>query len=189
MGRMLRPAIALHFVAIGMMAFSPPGSSASGTRSPGVSGTSPTIEVLSTDVVAPEQIAVHKGKVYVGDAARSTLTELGNPTALVTGPQPGEIAGVDFKPADSPVLAYASTDRSTGKGTVTIRRPGSSPLVARGSVYRVKPKTGRAEQVVTGLAGAVNLALAPGGKIYVAELHSGKISLATPGGRRGGRRA
>jgi hypothetical protein len=325
MGRMYRPTIALALTTAGMMLASPLAPASAGTTGSGSLGASPKVEVLTTDVVAPEQIAVHEGKVYVGDAARSTLTKLGYPTPLAVGPRPGEITGVDFKPDDF-ALAYAATDFRTGQATVTIRRRGSSPVVAdlsrfeqeknpdgrqfygahtsepcvrdalaklplpaprpagyhglaeahpyavaagtdndwyvvdasaddlvridqsgnielvavlpgqphvftrhdaealglpdcivgvrytfeavptdvevgadgalyvstfpggplslqlgaRGSVYRVDPATGHTDQVVTGLGGAVNLALGPDGRIYVAELFSGQISVATP---------
>lgn len=324
MNRMFRPATALALGAAGMMLASPPAGASTGSTGAGAPPRPLAVEVLTTDVGAPEQIAVHEGKVYVGDAIRSTVTKIGYPTPLATGPKPGEITGVDFKP-DSYAMAYAAQDKSTGQGTVTIRRRGHSPVVAdltrfeqeknpdgsvfygsrttdscvrdalaklplptprqagyqgpaeahpyavaagagddwyvvdssandllrvdgagkvslvavlpgqphtftrddakalglpaciagiryifesaptdvevgsdgalyvttlpggpiglqlgaRGSVYRVDPNTGDAEQVVTGLAGAVNLALGPRDQIYVAELFDGQISAAT----------
>lgn len=325
MNRMFRSAMVPALGAAGMMlAMSPAGASV-GSTAGGAPSRPLSVEVLTTDVGAPEQIAVHEGKVYVGDAIRSTVTRIGHPTPLATGPKPGEITGVDFKP-DSYGMAYAAQDKSTGRGTVTIRHRGSSPVVAdltrfeqeknpdgsvfygsrttdpcvrdalaklplptprqagyqgpaeahpyavaagagndwyvvdssandllrvddagkvslvavlpgqphtftrndakalglpaciagvrytfepaptdvevgpdgalyvttlpggpiglqlgaRGSVYRVDPNTGDAKQVVTGLAGATNLALGPRGKIYVAELFDGQISMATP---------
>lgn len=56
--------------------------------------------------------------------------------------------------------------------------PEDPSLGARGSVYKVNPRTGRAVQVATGFLGATNLAVAPNGDIYVAELFGGKISKA-----------
>ncbi|HET9656445.1 MAG TPA: ScyD/ScyE family protein [Kineosporiaceae bacterium] len=325
MGRMHSPTIALALATAAMMLASPLAPAGAATTESGSPGASPEVRVITTDVVAPVQIAAHEGKVYVGDIARSTLTRLGYPTPLAVGPHPGEIAGVDFKPDDF-VLAYAATDRRTGQGTVTIRRRGSSPVVAdvsrfeqeknpdgslfygvhtsdpcvrdavaklplpsprpagyygvvkahpyavaagthndwyvvdsaandllridqsgnielvavlpgqpyvitrhdaealglpdclvgvrytfeavptdvevgadgalyvstfpggpeslqlgaRGSVYRVDPVTGDTDQIITGLGGAVNLALGPNGRIYIAELFSGQISVATP---------
>jgi len=46
----------------------------------------------------------------------------------------------------------------------------------RGSVYKVDPSSGDTDRIATGFAGATNLAVAPGGKIYVAELFGGQIS-------------
>ena len=51
---------------------------------------------------------------------------------------------------------------------------------ARGKVFRVNPWTGRHTEIASGLAGAVNLAIADG-TIYVAELFGGRISKITHG--------
>jgi hypothetical protein len=53
---------------------------------------------------------------------------------------------------------------------------------ARGSVYRVNPRTGHATLVATGFAGATNIAVDPAGQIYVAELFAGRISVISPHG-------
>ena len=55
--------------------------------------------------------------------------------------------------------------------------PESPVLGARGSVYQLNARGGHITQVATGFLGATNLALAPNGDIYVAELFGGKISL------------
>jgi hypothetical protein len=55
--------------------------------------------------------------------------------------------------------------------------PEDESFGARGSVYRVNPRTGHATRVATGFAGATNLAVAPNGRIYVAELFAGRISV------------
>ena len=54
--------------------------------------------------------------------------------------------------------------------------PEDPSLGARGKVYRVNPWNGKVKEVATGLLGATNLALS-GGKIYVAELFAGRISV------------
>ena len=59
--------------------------------------------------------------------------------------------------------------------------PESPVLGARGKVYRVNLRTGKAKTVAKGFLGATNLALGKGGKIYVAELFGGKISVAHRG--------
>ena len=47
---------------------------------------------------------------------------------------------------------------------------------ANGSVYRVSPKTGAIKLIATGFAGATNLAIAPNGTVYVAELFGDRVS-------------
>lgn len=47
---------------------------------------------------------------------------------------------------------------------------------APGSVYRVNPATGAATQIARGFAGATNVAVAPTGTVYVAELFADRIS-------------
>ena len=54
--------------------------------------------------------------------------------------------------------------------------PEDPSLGARGKVYRVNPWTGKVKEVASGLLGPTNLALA-NGKIYVAELFAGRISV------------
>lgn len=55
--------------------------------------------------------------------------------------------------------------------------PESPALGARGSVYRIDGWGRHVKKVATGFLGATNLALAPNGDIYVAELFGGKISV------------
>ena len=43
-------------------------------------------------------------------------------------------------------------------------------------MWKRRPEVGEAKRIATGFGGATNLAIAPGGKIYVAELFAGKIS-------------
>ena len=58
--------------------------------------------------------------------------------------------------------------------------PEDPSLGARGTVYRVNPWNGRVREVASGLLGATNLAISDG-KIYVAELFGGRISLVKHG--------
>jgi hypothetical protein len=55
---------------------------------------------------------------------------------------------------------------------------------ARGGVFKVNPHNGRATLIGTGFLGATNLAVAPNGTVYVAELFGGKISKLTRNGPR-----
>lgn len=54
--------------------------------------------------------------------------------------------------------------------------PEDPSLGARGSVYQVNVTTGFAKRIVTGLAGATNLAIKPDGTIYVTELFANRVS-------------
>ena len=129
MARLLRPTTLLTLATAGCLLVPLSSATASARHPDKAMDAAPAVRVLSTDVVAPVQLAVHHGTVYVGDAARSTLTKLGDATPLATGPQPGEIAGVDFAPSTGD-LAYTALDRQTGKGTLTIRRGGYPEVVA-----------------------------------------------------------
>lgn len=134
MRRLLKSSIMLSVVTAGALLTQSVAPMAAEARAAEARSTPPVVQVLTKDVVAPVQLAVHDGKVYVGDAARSTLTKLGYPVPLATGPRPGEIAGVDFKAADY-AMAYTALDQRTGQGTVTIRRRGYDPVVADVSRY------------------------------------------------------
>lgn len=57
-------------------------------------------------------------------------------------------------------------------------------LGARGAVYTVDPWRGRTRQVATGFVSATDLAVSPGGDVYVAELFGGRISEVKRGGPR-----
>lgn len=54
--------------------------------------------------------------------------------------------------------------------------PESPALGARSSVHRVHATTAATSRVATGFAGATDLAIAPNGRIYVAELFGGRVS-------------
>ena len=60
--------------------------------------------------------------------------------------------------------------------------PEDPSLGARGSVYKINPKSGKATRLATGFLGAVNLAVAPNGTIYVSELFGDTISKVANGG-------
>ncbi|KQX61618.1 ScyD/ScyE family protein [Angustibacter sp. Root456] len=59
--------------------------------------------------------------------------------------------------------------------------PEDPSLGARGSVYRVWPRSGHSTKVAGGFLGATNLALGPDHTIYVAELFAGRISMVRDG--------
>jgi hypothetical protein len=55
--------------------------------------------------------------------------------------------------------------------------PEDPSLGARGKVYRVNPRNGHVKLVASGFLGATNLAIGKHGKIFVAELFGGQISV------------
>jgi hypothetical protein len=59
--------------------------------------------------------------------------------------------------------------------------PEDASLGARGKVYRVNPHNGHVKLVATGFLGATNLAVGKHGKIFVAELFGGQISVVKHG--------
>lgn len=60
--------------------------------------------------------------------------------------------------------------------------PGFPEAPGAGSVWRIDSRTGALTQVATGFSGAVDIAVAADGTIYVAELFAGQISAIAPGG-------
>jgi hypothetical protein len=94
----------------------------------------PTVKVLSTKPVFPFQLAAANGGVLVADGATSTVTRLFTNTVVAHGPQPGEIAGVAVDPTTN-VMAYTSTDYSTGATSLTIKPHSAKPVVASLSTF------------------------------------------------------
>lgn len=62
--------------------------------------------------------------------------------------------------------------------------PEDGSLGANGAVFKVNPRTGKVTLVATGFAGATDLAIGPGGTIYVTELFGNRISVVKNGGPR-----
>ena len=94
----------------------------------------PTVKVLSTTPVFPFQLAVDNGQVLVADGGTSTVTRLLTGKVVAHGPQPGEVAGVAVDPATH-VVAYTSTDYSTGATALTIKPNAGKPVVADLSTF------------------------------------------------------
>jgi hypothetical protein len=91
---------------------------------------------LTDQVLAPFQLAVARDKVYVADGFTSTISLVrrdGSLQTLATGPQPGEVAGLDV--TDKGSWAYTASDYSTGATTLTIKRAGHADVVADLSGY------------------------------------------------------
>lgn len=114
-------------------------------------------------------------------------------TLAVLPPQPatlsaGQVAALGLDACATGVTyAFESvpTDVEVGRDgflyvTTLPGGPENPVLGARGKVYRVNPRNGKATQVASGLLGATNLALVDG-KVYVAELFAGRISRVSRG--------
>jgi len=97
---------------------------------------------LTTDVVAPYQIAVNQGDVYVADGATSTVSRIkpnGTLETIATGFAGGDVAGLDLS-ADGKSLAFTSTQYGPPPGpqapptltasTLTIKTEGKPDVVA-----------------------------------------------------------
>lgn len=142
----------------------------------------------------PYAIAATRGGWYVADAAGNDIVFVdwrGNvktvavlpaqPPVVVTAAAaaandlPDCVIGKKFVaepvPTDVEIGAHGKLYVSTLPGG-----PEDPSLGARGSVYRVDPRTGRSKRVATGFAGATNLAISPAGTIYVSELFGDQVS-------------
>lgn len=89
---------------------------------------------------------------------------------------PGCMAGVTYD------FEAVPTDVEVGHGgtiyvTTLPGGPEGPELGARGSLWKVNPRTHSVKRIATGFAGATNLAIGKHGDIYVAELFGGKISV------------
>jgi hypothetical protein len=92
-------------------------------------------KTLTDDVLAPFQLAIEDGQVYVADGFTSmvsTINKDGTLKTVATGPQPGEVAGVD---AEGGYLAFTASDYATHATTLTVRRAGRPDVVADLSGY------------------------------------------------------
>ena len=146
----------------------------------------------------PYAVALAPGGVYVADAAGNDLLRV-TPngtisTIAVLPPQPTmitpEIAAANGLPDCTIGLTYnfepVPTDVEVApNGTLYVSLlpggPEDPSLGARGSVYNVNPRTGTTQKIAGGFAGAANLALGPGGTIYVSELFADRIAVVRGG--------
>jgi hypothetical protein len=143
-------------------------------------------------------VARYKNKWVVADAGGNDLlwvTNRGKISTLAVLPsQPlkitAEIAAAQKLPDCVIGLTYkfeaVPTDVEVGRDgylyvTTLPGGPEDPSLGARGKVYRVNPRNGHIKLVAAGFLGATNLAIGKHGKIFVAELFGGQISVVKHG--------
>ena len=139
------------------------------------------------------------GVTYVADAGSNNVLAVGRSGAVstvavlpaVTVPITAEAAvAIGLDPClvgASIALEPVPTDVEVGPGGLLYVStlpggPEDGTLGANGSVYTVNPRTGAVTLLATGFAGATNVAVGPGGTVYVAELFGGRISQISPSG-------
>jgi streptogramin lyase len=146
----------------------------------------------------PYSVALAPGGVYIAEAAGNDILRV-TPngtisTVAVLPPQPmvitAEAAEANGLPDCTIGLTYnfeaVPTDVEVGpNGMLYVSLLPGGPedprLGARGSVYTVNPHTGATHKIAGGFAGATNLALGPGGTIYVSELFADQIAVVRGG--------
>jgi hypothetical protein len=146
----------------------------------------------------PYSVASFRGKWVVADAGANALLLVDNKgnvrTLSVLPAQPAPITqeAADMFGLDPCVVgaiyAFESvpTDVEVGRDgflyvTTLPGGPEDPSLGARGSVYRVDPRSGRSHRIATGFSGATNLALDGRGHIFVTELFAGRVSMVRHG--------
>ncbi|MEA2662434.1 MAG: hypothetical protein QOH08_2006 [Chloroflexota bacterium] len=141
----------------------------------------------------PYAIAIDGRHNYVADAAANAIFDISKSGKIrvvaVLPPQPAvvtaEAATANGLPACTVGLTYnfepVPTDVEVGRNgfLYVTTLPGGvedASLGARGSVYRINPRSGKTRKIATGLLGATNLAIGSRGQIYVSELFANKVS-------------
>lgn len=141
----------------------------------------------------PYAVLISGSKTYIADAGANAILSVSKngtvKTVSVLPPQPAvvsaEAAEANGLPACVAGLTYnfepVPTDVEIGYDgklyvTTLPGGPEDPSLGARGSVFRIDPRTGYAEMIATGFLAATNLALDSHGHIYVTELFGGKVS-------------
>jgi sugar lactone lactonase YvrE len=152
----------------------------------------------------PYAVAIDGGSTLVADAAGNTIVRVAANGRIstvavlpaidqtITQDIIDELAGNEEFPVELPdcVLGatyageFVPTDVEIGPdGYLYVSSlPGIPEGAGEASVWRVDPRTGAATQVADGFSGAVDLAVARDGTIYVAELFGNRISVLSSSG-------
>lgn len=117
-----------------------------------------------------------------GSGNLSTLAVMPPQPLTITAEQAGALGMPDCVIGVTYAFEPVPTDVEVGNDgmlyvTTLPGGPESPVLGARGSVYKVNPNNGKHHLVATGFLGATNLAIGTAGRIYVAELFAGRISV------------
>jgi sugar lactone lactonase YvrE len=153
----------------------------------------------------PYQLTVHRGAAYVADAAANAILrvdlETGEISTVAVLPgtpitfteetkahfeavlggatMPDCVVGESFTPEPVPTDVEVGEDGRLYVSTLQGLAGEAFPL---STVYRVNPRSGSVKAVADrGMQGATGLAIAPDGRILVAELFGGEVSVVTPG--------
>jgi hypothetical protein len=143
----------------------------------------------------PYAVAIDRGSTLVADAAGNTIVRVAADgrlsTVAVLPPVPQEVTAdiaSEFGLPDCVVGAvytgeFVPTDIEIGPDGhyYVTSLPGGPEAPGAASVWRIHRSTGAATMVADGLSGAVDLAVAADGTIYVAELFAGRISMISGG--------
>jgi hypothetical protein len=140
----------------------------------------------------PYAIATSDSTTYVADAAGNTIVSVDRRghvrTVAVLPPQPTVVTQDAIEALGLPLctlgLTYefeaVPTDVEVYHGQLYVTTlpggPEDASLGARGGVWRINPKSGKATQIGFNLLGATDLAVAPSGAIYVTELFGGQVT-------------
>lgn len=131
------------------------------------------------------------GSTWVADAGGNDILKIDNgqiSTVAVLPPVPIKInakaAKANHVPACAVGLKYwfepVPTDVEARHGQLYVSAltggPENNSLGAKSRVYTISPVNGQPKLLATGLAGAVGLAVSPGGDVFVSELFGGQIS-------------
>lgn len=131
------------------------------------------------------------GSTWVADAGGNDILKIDNgqiSTVAVLPPVPIKItakaAKANHVPACAVGLKYwfepVPTDVEARHGQLYVSAltggPEDNSLGAKSRVYTISPVNGQPKLLATGLAGAVGLAVSPGGDVFVSQLFGGEIS-------------
>lgn len=140
-------------------------------------------------------VASYRNGWLVADAGANDLLSVstrGRIRTMATFPaQPHTVTAQEATALGTPCLAGVTydfeavpTDVEVGPdGMIYVTTlpggPEGPELGARGSLWKVNPRTHSVHRIATGFAGATNLAIGKHGTIYVAELFGGRVSAVT----------